>query len=354
MDAASSTRSELRFLACGSVDDGKSTLIGRLINDATGLFEDQIATLQEDQPALRHGRRAASTSPCCSTGWRPSASRASPSTSPIASSRPAKRAFVVADTPGHQQFTRNMATGASNADLAVLLVDARKGLFEQTRRHAAIVSLLGIRARRAGGQQDRPGRFLRSAGSARSRRAFATFSQSLGFALDHIDPGVGPRRRQCRAPQQAHAVVRRPGAAVAHLETVDVGEARRRARRCASPCNGSTGRTPRSAASPAPWSRASVSGRRSRHGRRLGAAARRSSASSASTATSPRRGRPGARHADLADEIDIARGELLVDPRRRPIVTRRFSADSWDARGAGAAAPVLPAQDRHGDGAGAR
>src|SRR5437868_3408581 len=141
-------RSELRFLTCGSVDDGKSTLIGRLINDATGLFEDQIKALQDDSRrfgTVKDGGDDAIDFALLLDGLE--AEREQGITIDVAYrffSTP-RRAFVVADTPGHQQYTRNMATGASNAELAILLVDARKGLLEQTRRHAAIVSLLGIR-----------------------------------------------------------------------------------------------------------------------------------------------------------------------------------------------------------------
>ncbi|NJO54182.1 MAG: hypothetical protein HC829_04440 [Bacteroidales bacterium] len=137
-------RSELRFITCGSVDDGKSTLIGRLLYEANSLFQDQMATLE------RESRRFGTTGDevdfaLLLDGLE--AEREQGITIDVAYrffSTP-KRAFIVADTPGHKQYTRNMATGASNADFAVLLVDARRGLLEQTRRHAAIVALLGIR-----------------------------------------------------------------------------------------------------------------------------------------------------------------------------------------------------------------
>jgi bifunctional enzyme CysN/CysC len=137
-------RSELRFITCGSVDDGKSTLIGRLLYEANSLFQDQIATLERDS------RRFGTTGDeidfaLLLDGLE--AEREQGITIDVAYRffSTARRAFIVADTPGHKQYTRNMATGASNADFAVLLVDARRGLLEQTRRHAAIVSLLGIR-----------------------------------------------------------------------------------------------------------------------------------------------------------------------------------------------------------------
>jgi len=119
-----SLRSELRFLACGSVDDGKSTLIGRLINDATGLFEDQIKSLQDD--SRRFGTAGDEIDFALLLDGL-EAEREQGITIDVAYRffATSRRAFVVADTPGHQQYTRNMATGASNAELAILLVDAR-------------------------------------------------------------------------------------------------------------------------------------------------------------------------------------------------------------------------------------
>ncbi|MGH7101749.1 MAG: sulfate adenylyltransferase subunit CysN [Acetobacteraceae bacterium] len=134
----------LRFLTCGSVDDGKSTLIGRLLYETRALFEDQLATLEHDSrkygtvgehidfALLMDGLEAE----------REQGITIDVSYRFFATDR---RRFIVADTPGHQQYTRNMATGASTADLAVLLIDARKGVVNQTRRHSFIVSLLGIR-----------------------------------------------------------------------------------------------------------------------------------------------------------------------------------------------------------------
>jgi bifunctional enzyme CysN/CysC len=134
----------LRFITCGSVDDGKSTLIGRLLYDSNLVHDDQLAALERD--SRRHG----------TTGERfdfallvdgLQAEREQAITIDVAYrffATPWRR-FIVADTPGHEQYTRNMATGASTAELAVVLVDARKGVLTQTRRHAYIVSLLGIR-----------------------------------------------------------------------------------------------------------------------------------------------------------------------------------------------------------------
>jgi bifunctional enzyme CysN/CysC len=137
-------RGLLRFLTCGSVDDGKSTLIGRLLYDAQLIFEDQLRGITiESQRKL--GDEAALDLSLLVDGLQ--AEREQGITIDVAYRffSTAKRRFIVADTPGHEQYTRNMATGASTADLAVLLVDARKGLLVQTHRHSCIASLLGIR-----------------------------------------------------------------------------------------------------------------------------------------------------------------------------------------------------------------
>src|SRR5216684_1276334 len=141
---AQSDKDLLRFLTCGSVDDGKSTLIGRLLYECALVLDDQLAILERESrrfgtagddldfslllDGLEDERQQRIT---IDVAYRYFATR--------------QRAFVVADTPGHEQYTRNMATGASTSELAVILVDARKGVLPQTRRHAFICSLLGIR-----------------------------------------------------------------------------------------------------------------------------------------------------------------------------------------------------------------
>jgi len=134
----------LRFITCGSVDDGKSTLIGRLLHETGAIFDDQRAALEAD--SRRVGTRAGAIDYALLVDGL-AAEREQGITIDVAYrffSTP-RRKFIVADTPGHEQYTRNMATGASTAQLAVLLVDARKGLLVQTRRHSYIASLLGIR-----------------------------------------------------------------------------------------------------------------------------------------------------------------------------------------------------------------
>ena len=134
----------LRILTCGSVDDGKSTLIGRMLYENRLIFEDQLSALARD--SQKHGTVGDDIDYALLLDGL-EAEREQGITIDVAYryfSTP-KRSFIVADTPGHEQYTRNMATGASNADVAVILVDARKGLLRQTFRHSIIVSLLGIR-----------------------------------------------------------------------------------------------------------------------------------------------------------------------------------------------------------------
>ena len=134
----------LRFLTCGNVDDGKSTLIGRLLYDSKVTYEDQLAAVIKDSHKVG------------TTGERPDlallvdglqAEREQGITIDVAYRyfSTAKRKFIIADTPGHEQYTRNMATGASTCDLAIILIDARHGVQTQTRRHSFIASLLGIK-----------------------------------------------------------------------------------------------------------------------------------------------------------------------------------------------------------------
>src|SRR5918992_1237697 len=134
----------LRFITCGSVDDGKSTLIGRLLYESKQLFEDQLSTLATDSRKV--GTRGGALDFALLVDGL-AAEREQGITIDVAYRffSTAARKFIVADTPGHEQYTRNMVTGASTADLAVILIDARKGVLTQTRRHSMIAHLLGIR-----------------------------------------------------------------------------------------------------------------------------------------------------------------------------------------------------------------
>lgn len=133
----------LRFLTCGSVDDGKSTLIGRLLHDSKMIYEDQLAAIQSD--SAKHGTTGEKVDLALLVDGL-QAEREQGITIDVAYRyfSTAKRKFIIADTPGHEQYTRNMATGASTCDLAIILIDARYGVQTQTRRHSYIASLLGI------------------------------------------------------------------------------------------------------------------------------------------------------------------------------------------------------------------
>ena len=131
----------LRFTTAGSVDDGKSTLIGRLLHDSKSVFEDQLAAVKKSR--INRSTGAVDFS-LLTDGLR--AEREQGITIDVAYRyfETPRRKFIIADTPGHEQYTRNMATGASTANLAVILIDATKGVLAQTRRHTYIASLLGI------------------------------------------------------------------------------------------------------------------------------------------------------------------------------------------------------------------
>lgn len=134
----------LRFLTCGNVDDGKSTLIGRLLHDTRQIYEDQLSVLQSD--SKRMGTQGEKLDLALLVDGL-AAEREQGITIDVAYRyfSTQKRKFIIADTPGHEQYTRNMATGASTCSLSILLIDARKGVQEQTRRHSFISTLLGIR-----------------------------------------------------------------------------------------------------------------------------------------------------------------------------------------------------------------
>ncbi|WP_024510976.1 sulfate adenylyltransferase subunit CysN [Bradyrhizobium sp. ARR65] len=141
---APESKDQLRFITCGSVDDGKSTLIGRLLHDSKMIYEDQLQALARD--STKHGTTGSDIDFALLVDGL-EAEREQGITIDVAYRffTTPRRSFMVADTPGHEQYTRNMATGASNAQLAIILIDARKGVLVQTKRHSFICSLLGIR-----------------------------------------------------------------------------------------------------------------------------------------------------------------------------------------------------------------
>jgi bifunctional enzyme CysN/CysC len=315
-------RSELRFLACGSVDDGKSTLIGRLINDAAGLYEDQIRALQDD--SRRFGTNGEGIDFALLLDGL-EAEREQGITIDVAYRffATARRAFVVADTPGHRQYTRNMVTGASNAELAVLLVDARKGLVDQTRRHAAIVSLLGIRhvvlaVNKIDLVDFSEDRFQDI------EAAFATFAASLGFSSVAAIPlsarlGDNVASRSERMPWYAGPPL------LGYLETVEtIAETEKAPLRFPVQWVNRPDSDFRGLAGTVASGRVAV-------GDRIVVAASGRVAEVARIVTfdgdlaEAQAGRSVT--LTLKDEIDVGRGDMLADPKNRPVVARRFTAD---------------------------
>ena len=219
--AAQERKGLLRFLTCGSVDDGKSTLIGRLLYDSKLIFEDQLLTLERD--SRKHGTTGEDFDFALLVDGL-EAEREQGITIDVAYRffTTEKRKFIVADTPGHEQYTRNMATGASTADLAVLLVDARFGVVTQTRRHAFIASLLGIRhvvlaVNKIDLVDFDQGRY------EAIRKDFETFAASFGFGTQVAIPisarfGDNVTTRSDRTPWYAGPIL------IEHLETVEVGD----------------------------------------------------------------------------------------------------------------------------------
>ena len=195
----------LRLLTCGSVDDGKSTLIGRMLYEKKLIFDDQLSTLARD--SKKFGTTGEDIDYALLVDGL-EAEREQGITIDVAYRYFAteKRSFIVADTPGHEQFTRNMATGASNADLAIVLVDARKGLLTQTHRHSIIVSLLGVRhvvlAVNKIDLVDYSESIFR-----RIEANYRKFAETLELSLAGRAADLRPSRRQRVVVERAHALV---------------------------------------------------------------------------------------------------------------------------------------------------
>ena len=234
--AAEEDRGLLRFLTCGSVDDGKSTLIGRLLYDSHLVYEDQMQSAGHGQRRAGAGQAAPLDLALLVDGLQ--AEREQKITIDVAYryfSTP-RRKFIVADTPGHVQYTRNMATGASNCDFAVLLVDARSGVLTQTRRHACILSLLGIgKLALAVNKMD-----LVDFDQARFdaiAEDFAAFAHQLGLALVTAIPVSALKGDNVVSPSPHMHWYHGP-TLLGHLETVECRPQGGGAGRSASRCNG--------------------------------------------------------------------------------------------------------------------
>lgn len=213
------SKTTLRILTCGSVDDGKSTLIGRLLFEQSLIFEDQLAALDRD--SRKHGTVGDEVDYALLLDGL-EAEREQGITIDVAYRyfSTARRSFIVADTPGHEQYTRNMATGASNAELAIILVDARKGLVTQTCRHAFVVSLLGVRhVILAVNKIDLVG--FDETVFEEIKSAFHSFAKSLGFtSIDSIP--ISARYGDNLSSRSPHTPWYQGGHLLENLETIDV------------------------------------------------------------------------------------------------------------------------------------
>ncbi len=319
--AAAADADTLRFLTCGSVDDGKSTLIGRLLFDSQLLMEDQLAELESD--SKKHGTAGdAIDFDLLVDGLE--AEREQGITIDVAYrffATPARR-FIVADTPGHEQYTRNMATGASTADLAVLLVDATKGILTQTRRHAVIASLLGIRqAVLAVNKMDLIG--FDEARFNAIVKDFQGFAADLGFDQVEAIPisardGDNVSGRSDKTPWYDGPTI------LSHLETISVTDVALEAPfRMPVQWVCRPDRTFRGFAGTIAGGTVSV-------GQKIVVAAsgRGSQVTSLHIGSDPLRQAGAGRSLmlTLADEIDVSRGDLLVAPDARPEMTDQFAA----------------------------
>ncbi|AMA58980.1 sulfate adenylyltransferase subunit CysN [Bradyrhizobium sp. CCGE-LA001] len=311
----------LRFLTCGSVDDGKSTLIGRLLHDSKQIFQDQLSALAKD--SARYGTTGGDIDLALLVDGL-EAEREQGITIDVAYRffGTPKRSFIVADTPGHEQYTRNMATGASNSDLAVLLVDARKGVLVQTRRHSLICSLLGLRhVVLAVNKIDLVS--YQASVFERIVSDYRVFASKLGFSSIEAIPisardGDNVTSRSRKTPWYDGPTL------LEYLETVDVahGTADKPFRfpvqwvnRPGPDFRGFAGTVASGTIHPGDPIIAAGSGQTSSVKELITYEGPQASAGAGDAVTLV-----------LADEIDIARGDLLVSPASRPEVSDQFAA----------------------------
>ncbi len=312
----------LRFITCGSVDDGKSTLIGRLLYDSRLIYDDQLAALERD--TKKHGTTGEKLDLALLVDGL-QAEREQAITIDVAYRffATAKRKFIVADTPGHVQYTRNMATGASTASLAVLLVDARKGILTQTRRHATIVALLGIRSLvLAVNKMD-----LVDNGERRFAEivdTFRAFAARLGVSDVTAIP-VSALRGDNVARASGAMPWYRGRALLSFLEDVEIesdppGGAFRLPVQWVNRANldfrGYAGMIARGSVRPGDPVVIEPAGRASRIGRIVFDGADRADAAAGEAVT-----------VTLVDEIDVSRGDVLCAPQDRPSVTDQVAAN---------------------------
>jgi bifunctional enzyme CysN/CysC len=311
----------LRFLTCGSVDDGKSTLIGRLLYDSKLILDDHLATLERD--SLRHGTTGEDLDLALLVDGL-EAERQQGITIDVAYRffTTDKRAFIVADTPGHEQYTRNMATGASNADLAVILIDARKGLLTQTKRHSYICSLLGVRHLvLAVNKIDLVG--YDQAVFDQIVAEYRAFAQPLGFSSITPVP-MSARHGDNVTLRSANTPWFDGPTLLEHLETIDV-ESDTAAKPFRFPVQwvnrpnldfrGFSGTIASGTIRPGDRVTVAASGRETAVARIVTYDGDLAEARAGQAVT-----------LTLADEVDIARGDLLAPPTDRPEVADQFAA----------------------------
>ncbi|HEY0292473.1 MAG TPA: sulfate adenylyltransferase subunit CysN [Hansschlegelia sp.] len=319
---AVSRKTLLRFITCGSVDDGKSTLIGRLLYDTKLVFDDQLAAVEKDS------RKYGTTGPGIDLALLVDgleAEREQGITIDVAYRYFAtdKRTFIVADTPGHEQYTRNMATGASTADLAVILIDARKGVLTQTRRHSFICSLLGIRhVVVAVNKIDLVG--YSHVVFAEIEQAYREFAARLNFASITTIPMSALTGANVTAPSTDLPWYRGP-TLLQHLEGVEV-EADRRAQPMRFPVQwvnrpnldfrGFAGTLASGQVRPGDEVTVAASGRSTRIARIVTMDGDLDLAEAGDSVT-----------LTLEDEVDIARGDVLAPGASRPEVANQFAAN---------------------------
>ena len=320
-EVAAASHGLLRFLTCGSVDDGKSTLIGRMLYDSQLIMEDTLSSLEKD--SRKHGTTGEEIDLALLVDGL-EAERQQGITIDVAYRffQTPRRSFIVADTPGHEQYTRNMATGASNSDLAVILIDARKGVLTQTRRHSYICSLLGIRhivvavnkIDLVGFSQDV---FDRIVGD------YLTFAARLGFQSIVPIPISARYGDNVTAPS-GNMPWYRGTTLMNHLETVDVETGM-----ADKPFRFSVQWVNRPNLDFRGFSGTIGSGRIARGDQVVVAATGRTS--TVTRIVTADGDLESAQAGDavtlcLADEIDIARGDLLCPPSHRPAVADQFAA----------------------------
>lgn len=318
---AHQNKSLLRFITCGSVDDGKSTLIGRLLYDSKMIFEDQMAALEAD--SRRVGTQGGDIDFALLVDGL-AAEREQGITIDVAYRffSTDRRKFIVADTPGHEQYTRNMATGASNADLAVILIDARKGVLTQTKRHSFICSALGIRQIvLAVNKIDLVG--YDEARFSEIEAAYREFATALDFQSVVAIPISARDGDNVTAPSPKLAWHRGP-TLLEHLETVDV-ETDVVAKPFRFPVQwvnrpnldfrGFAGTVASGVVRPGDAVVAAASGKTSRVARIVTMDGDLDQAVAGDSVT-----------LTLEDEIDLARGDVLAPVQARPEVSNQFSA----------------------------